>query len=61
LQVHITKKIKQHIEEECTMHTLPRLVSIFTSILVCVIYVDGGETPKKNASSERIFQAGSNR
>jgi hypothetical protein len=54
LQVHITKKIKQHIEEECTMHTLPRLVSSFTSILVCVIYDDGGETPQKNASSERI-------
>jgi len=37
LQVHITKKINQHLEEECTMHTLPRLVSSFTFILVFVI------------------------
>jgi hypothetical protein len=32
LHVYITKKIKQHIEEECTMHTLPRLVSASRSL-----------------------------
>jgi len=41
LLVHITKKIKQHIEEEC-MHTLPRLVSSLTLFFVCVTWVDGG-------------------